>query len=135
MTHYEVEQVVDASTLRLMRHPEFEILRTVVITNTVLVVDVLFWPEATAEDLLHDQPVFSNGLAIHHPHAVTVGVEMTLTAGRDWPNRLAHVLAVRLAAVVRIAHRSGTDPADRASGAAVNGADAEFGSVLPPRLV
>ena len=52
---------------RLVLLPELEILGSVVISNPVLVVDVLALGEGASEHLFHDEAVLEQVAAIGHP--------------------------------------------------------------------
>lgn len=73
------DKILRALTRWLHLHPQFEILKTVVISYTVPVVDVLAGEQIAAEVLLHDEDVLKNtGIRLRRPR-VTMRFDLAIT--------------------------------------------------------
>jgi hypothetical protein len=70
MTDY----IRNSLTARMCLDPDLQVLRSVVIPDSILVMYVFVWVQRTADHLFHDVPVFENVLSVDSDLGVPVDV-------------------------------------------------------------
>ncbi len=73
------QEILYTLTFWMLGCPKLQILRAVVITHSVLVVNSLAWEEWSADHLLHDHPVLNDLSAVNSDLDVPIGVSLGLT--------------------------------------------------------
>ena len=127
MLHHECHQIVHALTCGLARYPDLKVLRPVVGTLPVLVVDVLPRPEGTAEHRLRNDVMLLADFAVDADTAVAVFVEAAFAARADVRFSRSHAAGLVQAARV---HRQRIESGELPPGApvpSIRGMSQEFG--------